>query len=201
MINHERYRFGKSSGAIERYLSNVLWRNPSDRIIIPEIRAFKNSRVCDVGCGSGSYSRFFLENKNQVVGVDKNPSLMELDIRVADEDASDFARVFPGDVFDVVFSAWMTEYLSPEKLRAFFEQAHKVLKPNGTFITTVISDKGWGSFYVSMARSIRKIDKYNYGAEFVIDSLEKSGFIISRSAEINSFFKIPWAELYICVKK
>lgn len=200
MKNYERYKVQPNSPKLERVLSSILWRSPSDRKIIPLINQVHQKRVLDVGCGRGEYAEIFLRADNDVIGIDKNPERCTLGIVVINADAAEYTSAFtPSDEkFDIIFSAWLTEYLNEGSLKGFILSAQKMLKQGGSFIFTVINKKGWGNFYVGLAKKIRKIDKYAYKNEDVMEFLSAAGFNDIKLTPLNSWMGIPWANLYTC---
>jgi cyclopropane fatty-acyl-phospholipid synthase-like methyltransferase len=172
-------------------------RKPSDRkIIIPRISQIKGKRILDVGLGTGWYTKFLLKD-NKVVGVDQNPHLCRLPITVHKGDATQLAGLVGEERFDVVLSTWMTEYLNGQQLQQFFNAARKVLKNDGKLMCTMISKCGFGFLYVTAAKIIRGIDKYNYTRKYVRDTLKEAGFTDIEIINLNSWLYIPWAYLVV----
>jgi len=171
-------------------------RMPSDRIIIPFIAKIKGKRILDVGLGTGYYTRVLIEN-NEVTGVDQNPHLCKLPIKVYKGDATELAKLVKAEKFDIVFSTWITEYLDEEQLSSFFMESKKVLKDDGMLITTVIPKYGLGFVYITMAKLLRGINKYNYGKQEVCDRLHEAGFTDVSIVNLTSWLGVPWAYLVI----
>jgi SAM-dependent methyltransferase len=171
-------------------------RIPSDMKIIPLISQIKGKRILDVGLGTGWYTKLLLKD-NKVVGVDQNPHLCRLPVKVHQGDATQIAELVGTDKFDVVFSTWMTEYLDGQQLQKFFSAARKVLKDDGKLMCTVISKCGFGFLYVTAAKKIRGIDKYNYTRKYVRDTLKEAGFADIEIINLSSWLNIPWAYLVI----
>jgi SAM-dependent methyltransferase len=200
MENYDRYKsvtaesFDKKG--IAHYIMYHLLRIPSDGRIIPLIDGIKGKRVLDVGLGTGQYTRLLLKD-NEVVGVDQNPHLCRLPIKVHQGDAAQLAELVGEERFDIVFSTWMTEYLSREQLTAFFKEVRKVLANQGLLITTIISKYGFGFLYVTAAKIIRGIDKYNYTKKEVIDMLKEAGFADIEIINLSSRLYVPWAYLVV----
>lgn len=174
-------------------LQYFLWRKPSDRILMPLVRSIRNSKVLDVGCGTGGYTNHFLAQNNQVTGVDKNIHLAAgQPFSVIEGGADNFKDKVPGK-YDLVFSSWLTDYLGPDELKAFIQNSQAVLEPNGELIFTAISPKGWGGLYIQLARRIRRVKKYCYRPETIRQWLDQPGFTDIRIVPMNSRFRIPWA--------
>ena len=154
MKNYERYLKKTTEEYEKKAITSYFCRMPSDRIIIPFISKIKGKHILDVGLGTGYYTRMLVEN-NEVTGVDQNPHLCKLPIKVHRSDATQLAGLAGAERFDIVFSTWMTEYLSPEQLSGFFRQAKKVLEDNGRLMCTIISKCGFGFLYITAAELLR----------------------------------------------
>jgi cyclopropane fatty-acyl-phospholipid synthase-like methyltransferase len=92
---------------------------------------------------------------------------------------------------------WMTDYLNPDKLIAFFTETKKVLKPGGKLMTTIISRYGFGFAYIYLARKVRKIDKYNYNKTEITEKLKQAGFTSIEIINLTTWLKVPCAYLAI----
>jgi SAM-dependent methyltransferase len=200
MENYDRYKTVTAESCekkgIAHYIMYNLLRVPSDGRIIPLISQLKGQRILDVGLGAGLYTRLLLKD-NEVVGVDRNPHLCRLPIKVFHGDATQLVELVGAESFDVVFSTWMTEYLNPEQLSGFFRQAKLVLKENGKLMSTVISKHGFGFLYTTAAKLLRGISKYNYDKPQVCDKLREAGFTDVSIVNLRSWLGIPWAYLVV----
>ena len=196
MKNFERYKTTNAKNYDKMGFCYLLWRKPSDRKMFPLIQSITKKNVCDVGCGTGYYSKLFLKNNNYTIGIDQNTHLSNgLDMNVIEADATGFSSETNNKKIDVVFSAWMTEYLNEEQLLSFFEESYKVLDEEGELITTVISKRGWGYLYIKLAKLIKKIGKYNYKKEKIVHLLNQAGFQNIKIISLNSWLSVPWAYL------
>jgi len=98
-------------------------------------RIGKGKRVLDVGCLGGKISRLIMEQNNEVWGVELNPAAAEVarqrGVRVRVANIED-GLPFDDEHFDIVNAAEVVEQLYDTK--HFFEEAHRVLKPNGLLL-------------------------------------------------------------------
>ena len=195
MIGHERYKSMTANQYDKKTFMYYLCRKPADRNLIPVICNIENKKVLDVGLGTGAYTKLILE-KNKVVGVDQNPHLCKLPIKVLHGDATELSSLVADEKFDVVLSTWMTDYLNPEKLKKFFAEAKAVLSEGGKFMATVPNTYGFGLIYVTAARLIRKVNKYTYSKKQTKKLLMEQGFENIEFINLNSWF-FPWAYLVI----
>lgn len=196
MKNYERYLEKTSEEYEKKTIMSYFCRTPSDRIIIPFISKLKGKHILDVGLGTGCYTRVLIED-NEVTGVDQNPHLCKLPIKVYKGDATELAKLVKAERFDIVFSTWMTEYLDEEQLSGFFTESKKVLKDDGMLITTVISKYGLGFVYITLAKILRGTDKYNYHKKQIVAKLKEAGFADIEIIRLDSWLFIPWAYLVI----
>ncbi len=134
---------------------------------------------------------------NDVVGLDRNIHLCKLPIRLYEGDATEITKLLKNEKFDLVISMWMTEYLNPDQLTAFFAEAKKALTQEGKLITTVISQYGLGFLYITLAKKLRKIDKFNYNKTQIMEKLKQAGFDRIEIIDLDSHLRIPWAYLVV----
>lgn len=196
MKNYERYLKTTAEEYDKKTIMSYFCRVPSDKKIMPLLSGIKNKKVLDVGLGTGYYSKI-LTKENCVVGVDRNPHLCKLPIKVYMGDATELTKLAQEEKFDIVISTWMTEYLNEEQLSVFFAESKRVLKDNGKLITTVISKYGFGFIYVTAAKILRGISKYNYRKKHVVRQLKNTGFRNIRIINLNSWLYVPWAYMVI----
>jgi len=196
---YERYTTLTPESYEKQGIMTYLCRMPSDRKIIPFLSQIKGKSILDVGLGTGDYTRLLL-NDNRVVGVDQNPHLCRLGIKVHKGDATQLSNIVGNEKFDVVLSTWMTEYLNPGQLSVFLSEAKKVLNEQGIFISTFISTYCLGYTYVKLAKVLKGIDKYCYPKKEIINKLKNLGFTNIKIINLNSWLYITWAYLIVAEK-
>jgi ubiquinone/menaquinone biosynthesis C-methylase UbiE len=194
MANYDRYKAETAESYEKRCLMDYLVRIPSDKKLVPIISQIKGKKILDVGPGTGRYTSLLLKD-NEVVGIDRNPHLCRLPIKVHQGDATQFAQLVEAHSFDMAFSTWMTEYLNPEQLSIFFRQARIAIKQGGELVTTIVSKNGFGFLYITAAGLLRGVSKYNYSKHEVSDKLLEAGFKEISIVNLNSWLGIPWAYL------
>ena len=197
MANYDRYKAETAESYEKRCLMDYLVRIPSDKKLVPLISRIKGKKILDVGPGTGRYTSLLLKD-NEVVGIDRNPHLCQLPIKVHQGDATQFAQLVEAHSFDMVFSTWMTEYLNPQQLNTFFQQAKIAIKQDGELVTTIVSRHGFGFLYITAAKIIRGTDKYSYTKKHVAGILKDAGFVDIEIINLDSWFHIPWAYLIVC---
>jgi ubiquinone/menaquinone biosynthesis C-methylase UbiE len=194
--NYERYKNWTPESYEKQGIMTYICRMPADRKILPVLSQIKGKSILDVGLGTGDYTRLLIGD-NQVVGVDQNPHLCRLNVKVHKGDATQLSSLVGGEKFDIVLSTWMTDYFNGEKLQAFFCEAKKVLKDGGQLITTTIRPTGWGLVYLVLARYWRGTDKHACAKKRVAQMLTNAGFNDIEMINLNSWLGIPWACLVI----
>jgi|WetSurMetagenome_2_1015567.scaffolds.fasta_scaffold155487_2 predicted TPR repeat methyltransferase len=197
MTSYDRYEGLSADQCVKKSLMYYICRVPANKNLIPAVLSLENKKVLDVGLGSGYYTQLLLKNNNSVVGIDQNPHLCKLPVKVYKADASGLSDVVKDEKFDVVLSTWMTDYLSPEIVEKFFIESKKVLRDGGKLMATFPDTYGIGYFYVWAARHIRKVQKYTHNKKNTIAMLEKAGFTEIKIVKLNSWLCIPWAFLII----
>ena len=197
MKNYERYLSETTEGYDKKMLMSYFCRIPSNRVIFPILSEYRGKKILEVGLGTGYYTKLLCRQDNHVVGVDRNPHLCRLPIKVYGGDATELSKLTEGERFDLVISMWMTDYLDSEQLQTFFAESKKVLGEGGKFVTTVISNQGLGSMYVTLAKMVRGIDKHCYKKKVVLQMLGRAGFEDINVVSLNSWCFVPWAYLVI----
>jgi cyclopropane fatty-acyl-phospholipid synthase-like methyltransferase len=132
--------------------------------------------------------------------VDINDVSPHPGVKTLKGDAARLTAAVSGSRFDIVFSAWLTEYLDKSELADYFRETRRILKDNGTFMTTVIDDRGWGKIYTAAALRARGILKYSYSQKYSSGLLNEAGFSRVSALPIRSWFGVPWATFFICLK-
>jgi SAM-dependent methyltransferase len=196
MENYDRYKTETAQSYEKKGVMDYLVRIPSNKKLLPLIDNIKGKKVLDVGLGTGWYTKLLLKN-NSVIGIDRNPHLCSLPIKIYQGDATQIGKLAGNEKFDVVFSTWMTEYLNPKQLITFFSQSKSLLKENGRLMTTVISKCGFGFLYITAAKMIRGIVKYNYSKKQITDMFKGVGFVDIEIINLSSWLNIPWAFIVV----
>jgi SAM-dependent methyltransferase len=102
-----------------------------------------NGRILDLGCGDGRYFRLIWPNATDVVGVDMNPGVAELGRQsgVYSEVHTTPAEQVPEPdaSFDHVFANCSLEHM--DHLDAVLAEIHRCLKPGGTLLCSVVTDR------------------------------------------------------------
>lgn len=102
-----------------------------------------NGRVLDLGCGDGRYFRLIWPGATDVVGVDMDPYVAELgrqsgvyrDVHVTPANQVPV----PDASFDHVFANCSLEHM--DHLDAVLAEIHRCLKPGGTFLCSVVTER------------------------------------------------------------
>jgi len=99
-------------------------------------------KVLDLGCGNGRFFEFLKDKDIDYIGVDFSEKLIEIAKEKYPKIKFQVADVlnlpFPNNYFDKIYSIAVLHHIPSEKFRIqFFEEARRILKPNGLFILTV----------------------------------------------------------------
>ncbi len=97
------------------------------------------TKLLDLGCGSGVYTRWLRERGCEVCGADFSEGMIEIARRECPEIAFTVAEVtatpYPNDAFDGVISALVLHYL--QDLSPAFAEVARVLRPGGSYVFTI----------------------------------------------------------------
>ncbi|MDM7925355.1 MAG: class I SAM-dependent methyltransferase [bacterium] len=114
-----------------------------------DFSGFRGKTLLEVGCGAGIDLARFAAGGALCTGVDLSQTAIDLarqnlgqrglfaDLRVMNAEALEF----PDGTFDVVYGHGVIQYTADA--RALIEEARRVLKPGGLFISMVYNRKGW----------------------------------------------------------
>lgn len=101
----------------------------------------KDFVVLEIGCGLGRTAKFVAPNVKKYVGVDfsknmiekakkRNAKLPNVEFFINDGLSLD---ILESNQFDLVYCELVFQHVSKEVTRSYVKEAHRVLKPNGTF--------------------------------------------------------------------
>lgn len=191
-MNYDRYRDSNEQKYNKKTFSYYLMRQPVDKILIPYVSGISHKKVLEVGIGYGYYTKYYINNNNQITGLDANAQMgVNIGVKVIQGFANQLKEKIC-DKYQCILSFWMTEYLSYTELKAFIEQGIEMTEEGGIFATTIILKKGLGRFYIDMA-SLRGVKKYNYTLEQVENIVGNQ--YRKRITPLNSVCGIPFAIL------
>jgi 2-polyprenyl-3-methyl-5-hydroxy-6-metoxy-1,4-benzoquinol methylase len=151
----------------------------------------KGLRVLDVGCGDGVISEPIAKLGNDVISVDLPTITMLCHQRrvsmVSSGDAEHLA--FTNGSFDVVLASEVVEHLwNPH---GFFDEAYRVLKPNGWLIVETPEGKD----------SLRYDAHKNWFDETVIKQVAGKHFIIKQVKRLKPELGAPTSTIIILLQK
>lgn len=139
-------------------------RQAAIRAVLESAAARGNGRLVDIGCGTGNILRLAKDLYANACGVDLSGSLLEeLDrrtpgLRLARGEAGRLP--FAGDTVDAVTAYGVLHHLIDH--REAFAEAHRILRPGGTFYADHDPNYYFGRFYHVYYR-IRWAGKHGFG--------------------------------------
>lgn len=110
--------------------------------------------ILDLGIGTGLAAALFHKAGLEVCGIDASEAMLEICARksVARElvvrDVTRDVWPYGGDRFDHLVSCGLFHFISPRNLDVIFGEAHRVLKPGGTFGFTAKGVVGGKTEYI-----------------------------------------------------
>lgn len=111
--------------------------------------------VIDIGCGSGIFSRRWVELGARLVGIDQSREMIAI---ARSQDDQSIYRVmdmhtldYPDDYFDAAVSSFALEFTTDPE--AVLTEARRVVKPGGSIVFGTISSEGpYGRAYIERGR-------------------------------------------------
>ncbi len=155
----------------EEYASAATLKQAERHSILQMAGDLTGARVLDLACGTGFYTRLFLEKgATSVLGVDLSEEMVRVARRIeADRPIGASYRVGDGEhlgrlgAFDLVTAVWLLNYAeSCEQLRAMARGAWENLESGGRFV----------AFTINPAFDYRTSESDKYGVRIVGESPE-----------------------------
>lgn len=191
--------------AIQDNIYNAHLERPTLQSMLPELM---NSKVLDLGCGSGIYTQYLLEQGAAAVTcIDFSQAMIELVIkrtRALDTTrqvvayAQDLSKGLPkeqDESVDLAISPLMVHYL--EDLNVFFADVYRVLKAGGEFVFS--THHPFADFECSLSGNYFECEHihqewntvgtpvpvqfYRRSLMEITDALTRNGFVISQISE------------------
>ncbi len=129
-----------------------------------------NSKVLDLGSGTGHLSKFISELGHEVIGIDPSKKMLDLasknfsDIKFIDAISVDLP--FDQNTFDYVVSIEVLRYLNKQDVINTYKEIYRVLKPNGFFNVTHVNLFATDFyiiyyFFVKLSKSLKGLKYHN----------------------------------------
>jgi len=191
--------------------------------IIKNLYFSKNDIVLDIGCGGGIQTLCIAKKINNVIGIDINERMLQnaiilssnlkqrLSIEINFNSGTKIC--FKDNVFDKIFSLCVIEHI--KNFNEVFNEAYRILKPNGTFIFSVdnlqnIKDKSLIDEHMTKHNVIKyfkkdELKKYLENAGFKVEFIYpifKSNFskyLFINGIKNNFKFNILLMPLYVLI--
>jgi len=179
---------------------NAYLERPATLSLIPDV---EGKKVLDAGCGSGSYTEWFIENGAEVVSVDGSPRMLENALRRLGERADirlhDLRRpldFLENNSVDLVLSSLVLDYI--EDWAPVLREFRRVLKPDGALVFSVGHPASYPFMKIEVEDYFRVektemtwvtwgepvvMPSYRRPLQNITESLHEAGFLIERMIE------------------
>jgi SAM-dependent methyltransferase len=161
IITKEEYFTWIDQGLVDAKNPNL--KNIQDAFILAHLHKHQNCKIAEIG---GGQSRVLekLSKKNECWNIDKLEGLgagpkaykPSSNVRLVRAYVGDFDCKIPDSYFDVVFSISVIEHILEDKLKAFFIDMSRILKPGGYCIHAIDTYLG----DAISKRTVPRIDLY-----------------------------------------
>jgi SAM-dependent methyltransferase len=130
-------------GYEQRYVDHLLDRPERFSSVLPP-----DSRILDLGCGPGRDLRLFAMAGHRPIGLELNPSFVDMARRhgdVIEGDIREVAQLFPRSFFDGVWAQASLVHLSVTETERVLRDLRSLLVPGGHFYACVAATgtSGW----------------------------------------------------------
>jgi len=164
----------------------------------------RDSRVLEIGCGTGNYIAAIRERTGSSCwGIDPSKQMLEMakrqykgvDFRTAGAERTGL----PSDSFDLVFSVDVIHHILEQELVAHFREVHRLLKPNGKICTVTDSEENIRNRRPSTVYfpETAEVDLARYHSIGKLKQImEKNGFQSVVESPIKEFYQLTDARPY-----
>lgn len=110
----------------------------------------KNSKILDLGCGTGRHTIFFADKGFKVYALDKSKMALNLleekikkgyKIKLVNTEMAEIP--FPNRFFNVVIVIWVLHHSKIKQIKNYLREIRRVLKSNGFLVLSVLSKNDW----------------------------------------------------------
>jgi ubiquinone/menaquinone biosynthesis C-methylase UbiE len=167
--------------------------------VLPLLGDISDKEILDVGAGSGRLSLRLANEGAQLTALDLSQKMLDKlqsknsKLKIVVGDAENLP--FEDESFDVVMATFLIVHL--KDLSRFFDEAYRVLKPNGKFLITNINQRKAPE--IKTKDGLVEIESYYHRPEAVAEKLEELAFCV----EENKFVKEgeTWVNQILLAKK
>jgi len=141
------------------------------------------SKIVDLGCGPGNYSKYIFENKGfkNIHGVDLSEEMIKRakkNVPSASFQVSDVRKLaLPINSYHGVFSSFCIPYLSYHETEKLIVDVVNILKSSGIFYVSCMEGTKSGFEQTSFSGEM-PVFIYYYTEEFLVGTMEERGFQI-----------------------
>jgi ubiquinone/menaquinone biosynthesis C-methylase UbiE len=121
---------------VETKPHNAYYDKPAVISLLPELNGLK---VLDAGCGTGAYSKTFIEMGAKVTGIEVSPNMIEHAKRKLGNQATLYLadlneplEFLKDSTFDIIVSPLVIHYI--KDLKKLFNEFNRILKKDGVFV-------------------------------------------------------------------
>lgn len=166
----------------EKYMDVSLYADSLDRFC--NSIAKRGASLLELACGPGNVTQYLLEKRPdfKILATDLAPNMLEL--AKANNPTATFELMDCRDLgsvsetYDGIVCAFCLPYLSKEETTKLFQDAFTKLNPEGILFLSTMEDDHEKSKWEKGSTG-EAIFLHYYQAEFLVQTLEKSGFSIS----------------------
>lgn len=153
--------YDKVADAYSKYWDND-W---SDKEIIDKFISLlkSNSKILDIGCGTGYITNYLKENNLSPIGIDISKEMLKVaksnypSVHFKECSASDIDVEFNENEFDGIMAFYVLFYIPKVELQKVLVKIKKILKPNAPLILVIREGNGENFVKVPLLDSDEKI--------------------------------------------
>jgi len=145
----------------------------------------EGGRVFDFGCGAGAHLKYFADHGYEPSGCDTSETAIDAARRVLPKWSAnlkvtpvnpDLPALFGAKPFDLFMTNQVLYFLDDKGIASVVEQAHRMVRPGGVFVATMMAPTCWYARYIEGERDgfkVVRLDTPRQKGELLINFKER----------------------------
>jgi len=167
--------------------------------VLPLLGEVSGKKILDVGAGTGRLALRLSKLGAELTALDVSESMLEklkaksykLKALIGDAESLPFEN----ESFDIVVATFLIVHL--KALKRFFNEAYRVLKPDGLFLVTNINQRKAPE--IKVGKDLVEVESYYHRPEKVVEELENLAFEVVKDKFVKE--GEVWVNQIVLVKK
>ena len=203
-----RKEAGKHYDTIAKKYDELYFEDFSDKKFIDEFLSLlpENTKILDIGCGSGQFTKYFSEKGFTTIGIDVSEEMLKIARKKVLNCEFKFMDMreleFNNEEFDGLFVFYSLYHLSKKDVPLALKEFNRVLKPNGIIMLALQEGKDEKVIVEPLDKS-KKIFVDHFETEEINNLLKKNGFQVLKNYSRSSLSKEEFSsdKIFVIARK